>query len=570
MTACHGVADGERGRCGSAPPFDTGLPDPRRQRAIQPVHRHLDARPSIGSARRSTGASRPSTRARTSSPPDVFFDLLPPFWRFQLKGPSAFAAQLRAIAGAARSAPGCCASCRPRPASSWSTRRPQARRGGPAAVALRGARRPHHRGRSATATAAGTPRCGPGTPPRRRCCGRDGAGRGDDTPVDHRAPVTATRCSPPPDARPDDRRPRRRGRGGPPAARRPARRARAAGCFRMLLPRSHGGARRRPAATALRVFEALARADASVAWTVMIGGSAWIDLAGLPRATFDELFGPAATSIVAGVFAPTGSITPVDGGYRVTGRWGFASGCEHADVLYANCVEGIVDGVPQLRIAVFAPDEVADRGHLDGGRACAARAATTSGSPTCVVPAERTLPCRSTTSRAWTSRSSASRLPTLIALMIASVAVGIAQGALDDARRARRPQGAAARRRAAGRRPVVPGRSGAPPTPTCGQSERCCTSRRRSCGRRRWQASRSPCAQRAQARAAAVWATMRAAAVVETAYRAAAAPRSTGPAHSQRRLRDIHTLTQHFLVRQNTMTTAGAVLAGQDVNIPVF
>jgi len=30
--------------------------------------------------------------------PDAFFDLLPPFWRFQLEGPQAFAAQLRAVA----------------------------------------------------------------------------------------------------------------------------------------------------------------------------------------------------------------------------------------------------------------------------------------------------------------------------------------------------------------------------------------------------------------------------------------------------------------------------------------
>jgi hypothetical protein len=30
--------------------------------------------------------------------PDAFFDFLPPFWRFQLQGPDAFAAQLRAIA----------------------------------------------------------------------------------------------------------------------------------------------------------------------------------------------------------------------------------------------------------------------------------------------------------------------------------------------------------------------------------------------------------------------------------------------------------------------------------------
>jgi ketosteroid isomerase-like protein len=31
--------------------------------------------------------------------PDVFFDLLPPFWRFQLRGPEAFAEQLRELAG---------------------------------------------------------------------------------------------------------------------------------------------------------------------------------------------------------------------------------------------------------------------------------------------------------------------------------------------------------------------------------------------------------------------------------------------------------------------------------------
>jgi hypothetical protein len=36
--------------------------------------------------------------------PDAFFDLYPPFWRFQLQGPGAFAAQLRAIAGGEPSA----------------------------------------------------------------------------------------------------------------------------------------------------------------------------------------------------------------------------------------------------------------------------------------------------------------------------------------------------------------------------------------------------------------------------------------------------------------------------------
>ncbi|WP_161631663.1 hypothetical protein [Pseudonocardia asaccharolytica] len=38
----------------------------------------------------------------------------------------------------------------------------------------------------------------------------------------------------------------------------------------------------------------------------------------------------------------------------------------------------------------------------------------------------------------------------------------------------------------------------------------------------------------------------------------------------QRRLRDVHVITQHFLVKPDTLTTAGAILAGQDVDVMVF
>jgi alkylation response protein AidB-like acyl-CoA dehydrogenase len=77
-----------------------------------------------------------------------------------------------------------------------------------------------------------------------------------------------------------------------------------AGCFRLLLPASHGGVEA-DVPSAIRVIETLARADASVAWIVMIGGASWNDLTGLPRATFDAVFANGPDTIVAGAIAPT-------------------------------------------------------------------------------------------------------------------------------------------------------------------------------------------------------------------------------------------------------------------------
>src|SRR4029079_11350501 len=77
-------------------------------------------------------------------------------------------------------------------------------------------------------------------------------------------------------------------------------------------------------------------------------------------------------------------------------------------------------------------------------------------------------------------------------------------------------------------------------------------------------------ATRARTRAAAVWVVRRAVSVVETAYRSGGGTAIYRACPLERRLRDIHALQQHFIVRPNTMTTAGAVLLGQDVDVPLF
>ena len=340
----------------------------------------------------------------------------------------------------------------------------------------------------------------------------------------------------------------------------------AARVFRVLRPATHGGVGA-DLPGALRVYEALARADASVGWTVMIGSGSWCDLASLPRATFDELFSDSPDVITAGVFSPTGSIAAAADGYRVTGRWSFASGCEHADWIYGNCVEAVADGVPRLRIAVFSPDQVVIEDTWTVSGLCG------TGShhfhvDSVVVPAERTL---DPMVDAPSLDAPIVRVPppALFALAIASVAVGSAQGALDDIVAV-----------AADKVPLLESRPLAA-NPTF-QLELATADTELSAARAliyetaeaAWEAATGAAEftlqQRARIRAAAVWATERAADVVRAAYRAGGGGSIHAASPLQRRLRDINALTQHFLVRRDTLTTAGAILAGQDVDVMVF
>jgi alkylation response protein AidB-like acyl-CoA dehydrogenase len=344
-----------------------------------------------------------------------------------------------------------------------------------------------------------------------------------------------------------------------------------AGCFRMFMPRSHGGVGADAPAT-LRMFEALARADGSVGWTVMIGAGAWCDLASLPRATFDAIFGPerarpSSDVIVAGAFNPGGTLTPVDGGYRVNGRWGFASGCEHADWIYGNCIEGIVDGVPQLRVAVLRPEDVVieDTWYTSGMRG------TGSQHFRCedvFVPADQTFIPLSDDA-CIDDPAVRIPLPSLFSLAIASVATGIAQGALDEIAAL-----------ASTKVPMLAhGSLASSPLyhvelATAVTELRAARELRDRTARDVWarahDAEPFSLEQRAEARATAIWVVARAAAVVDFAYHAGGGTALYESSPLQRRMRDIHTLTQHFLVRPDTLATAGAIFAGQDVEVMVF
>jgi indole-3-acetate monooxygenase len=113
--------------------------------------------------------------------------------------------------------------------------------------------------------------------------------------------------------------------------------------FSLWLPKELGG----PGLdieTSVLVTEELSRQDGSVGWNSMIAGNTSILWAYIsPEAAAGCIKGDPGT-VLAGTVggggdasAPGGGIAvPVEGGYRLTGRWGFASGCHQADWLVAN------------------------------------------------------------------------------------------------------------------------------------------------------------------------------------------------------------------------------------------
>jgi alkylation response protein AidB-like acyl-CoA dehydrogenase len=140
---------------------------------------------------------------------------------------------------------------------------------------------------------------------------------------------------------------------------------------------------------------------------------------------------------IRGTLAPKGRAVAVDGGYLVSGQWPFASGGPDPDFVTANCIvfEGDAprrgpSGSPDTAVVLLRADEVEflDTWHVVGMR----------GSDSCdfaahavFVPHERATPLLSAAS-AFDTPLSCVPLRVALAPGHASVAVGIARGALDD------------------------------------------------------------------------------------------------------------------------------------------
>src|SRR5207253_2847085 len=100
--------------------------------------------------------------------------------------------------------------------------------------------------------------------------------------------------------------------------------------------------------TYVRVVELLAEGAGSVGWNVANNSVGQLVTLGLSDEGVDEIYARGADTVIAGTAVMGGGrAVPVDGGYRVTGRWPFGTGCQESSWMLGSFQ--IFDGVEPRR-----------------------------------------------------------------------------------------------------------------------------------------------------------------------------------------------------------------------------
>ena len=142
-----------------------------------------------------------------------------------------------------------------------------------------------------------------------------------------------------------------------------------AGLLRLWTPRAFGGWELSPP-DFMDVVEAAAALDGSIGWVVGNGGGMGRAGGYLPEAVARPWF-TRADALVVATNGAVGEAVPVDGGYRVSGRWPFASGIHHASLVASACrvADGSGQGPVLLCYVPAEHAEIIDNWRVSGLRA---------------------------------------------------------------------------------------------------------------------------------------------------------------------------------------------------------
>jgi alkylation response protein AidB-like acyl-CoA dehydrogenase len=321
------------------------------------------------------------------------------------------------------------------------------------------------------------------------------------------------------------------------------------------------GALQAPPAITLRGAETIARGDASAGWCVSIAATSSLLSAYLPEAGAAEIFGDPRT-VAAGVWAPRGKATPVEGGVRVSGRWSFCSGISHSRWLFAGCVlddpHASADG-PVLRVVGLptAELEILDTWHTSGLRGTGSHDAV---ADDLFVPEDHVLSLMGAGPRV---REPLYRFPIFgfFALSIAAAALGNARGAIEDLCELAAGKTAQGSSRVLAERPATQA--------AVGEAEAALRAARAlyyEAIEAAWEAAQQDApvavALRVGLRLAGTHAVRTAADVARSMYDLGGGTAIYEDSPLQRRFRDAHTATAHFQVNPAIWELTGKVLLG--------
>jgi 3-hydroxy-9,10-secoandrosta-1,3,5(10)-triene-9,17-dione monooxygenase len=149
---------------------------------------------------------------------------------------------------------------------------------------------------------------------------------------------------------------------------------RCAGCptqlsraLRALQPRRWGGFELNP----LTLFEAVAEVAAacpSSAWFLSVVGVHNWQLALFPEQAQRDVWGEDSSVLLSSSYAPTGKVERVDGGFRLSGRWSFSSGCDHCQWVLLGGIAPSDGPAPDMRTFLLPRSDyrIIDNWHVAG------------------------------------------------------------------------------------------------------------------------------------------------------------------------------------------------------------
>jgi alkylation response protein AidB-like acyl-CoA dehydrogenase len=338
-------------------------------------------------------------------------------------------------------------------------------------------------------------------------------------------------------------------------------------CFQTMVPRAYGGLEFSLAEINELIIEA-AKANGSLGWMLLIGIPFPLVEGLFPQATVDKLVAEFPRPRGRGAIAPKGVALPADGGYVVSGQWPFASGAPRPDLVAANCVvmengapRAGPAGAPEMVLVLLRAAEVEflDTWHVLGLRGTDSRDFAIRD---VFVPQEMATNVFTATNCFDTLTT---RLPLRVVLAMghAAVALGIAQGALEEVTEVAKTKRAAMNPTARlADDPVFRHVLGEQTLRHA--SVRALLDQATDTA---WQAAVSarPLSPKEtlEGRTMAGYVTAECVKIVDAAYTLAGSASLYDASPLQRRLRDIHVATQHVAATGEGYRTLGAVLVGE-------